>query len=63
MPMTETSGDDAAEECSTPVKGKKILSLRQNGEEEQDENVDVVILLILRQTQKIKRLFNSLYES
>jgi len=33
MPMTETSGDDAVEEWSTPVNGKKTLSSRQNGEE------------------------------
>jgi len=32
MPKTETSGDDAAEEWSTPVNCEKDPSSRQNGE-------------------------------
>jgi len=34
LPKTETSGDDAAGEWSTPVNWEEDSSLRQNGKEE-----------------------------
>jgi len=35
MSMTETSGDDAAEERMTRLTGKKTLSLKQNENEKE----------------------------
>jgi len=36
MPKTETSGDDAAEECSTTINWEEDPAITQNGKEEAD---------------------------